>query len=76
VGQARHPRHLAADILLFAIPGGLALVLVGNAQTAAAGLATAAILTASPITGFGALARGALGRLAPAAWPAARGCLP
>ena len=53
--------HLTAGILLIAIPGALALALAGNTLTAAAGLATAVILTASAITSFRALAGGALG---------------
>ena len=48
-------------IPLIAIPGALALALAGNTLTAAAGLATAVILTASAITSFRALAGGALG---------------
>jgi hypothetical protein len=60
------PGHLAAGLLLIAVPGGLALILTGSALTAAAGLATAAILTATAITGFRALATGALDRPAPA----------
>jgi hypothetical protein len=48
--------------LLIAVPGGLVLILAGNTLTAAAGLATSAILTASAITGFRALAGGALSR--------------
>jgi hypothetical protein len=59
------PGHLVAGILLITVPGGLALVLAGNALTAAAGLATAAILTASAVTGFRALAAGTLGSPAP-----------
>lgn len=61
------PGHLAAGILLIAVPGALAIFLASSALTAAAGLATAAILTASAITGFRALATGTLGRPAPAA---------
>jgi hypothetical protein len=53
--------HLTAGILLIVIPGILAVVLAGNTLTAAAGLATAVILTASAIIGFRALARGTLG---------------
>ncbi len=52
----------AAGILLIAVPGGLALALAGSTLTAAAGLATAVILTVSAVTGFRALARGTLGR--------------
>jgi hypothetical protein len=59
--RLRTPGHLAAGILLIAVPGGLALALTGNTLTAAAGLATATILTASAITGFRALSRGKLG---------------
>lgn len=60
--RLRTPGHLAAGIALIAIPSGLALALSGNTLTAAAGLATAVILTASAITGFRALASGTLGR--------------
>ncbi len=60
--RLRTPGHLAAGILLIAVPGGLALALAGSMLTAAAGLATAVILTASAVTGFRALARGTLGR--------------
>ena len=63
--RLRTPGHLAAGILLIAVPGGLALALTGNTLTAAAGLATAAILTASAITGFRALGRGELGARPP-----------
>jgi hypothetical protein len=59
------PGHLAAGILLIAVPSALALVLAGSTLTAAAGLATAAILTSSAITGFHALATGTLGSPAP-----------
>jgi hypothetical protein len=59
------PGHLVAGILLIVVPGGLALALAGNSLTAAAGLATAAILIASAATGFRALASGALGSAAP-----------
>jgi hypothetical protein len=59
--RLRTPGHLTAGILLIAVPGGLAIALTGNTLTAAAGLATAAILTASAITGFRALASGTLG---------------
>ncbi len=59
------PGHLAAGILLIAVPGALALALTGNTLTAAAGLVTAVILTASAITGFRALASGALDTPAP-----------
>ncbi len=59
--RLRTPSHLAAGILLIAVPGGLALALAGNTLTAAAGLATAVILTASAITSFRALASGQLG---------------
>jgi hypothetical protein len=65
--RLRTPGHLAAGILLIAVPGGLALALAGHTLTAAAGLATAVILSASAITGFRALAGGTLG----GAWPAA-----
>jgi hypothetical protein len=58
--------HLAAGVLLIAVPAGLALVLTGNTLTAATGLATAAILLASAITGFRALASGTLTTPAPA----------
>jgi hypothetical protein len=58
----RTPGHLTAGILLIAVPGGLAVALTGNTLTAAAGLATAVILTASAVAGFRALARGTLGR--------------
>jgi hypothetical protein len=54
------PGHLAAGILLITVPAALALTLTGNTLTAAAGLATAAILAASAITGFRALATGVL----------------
>ena len=54
------PGHLAAGILLIAVPGGLALALAGSSLTAATGLATAAILIASAVTGFRALASGTL----------------
>src|SRR6266568_238682 len=60
------PGHLTAGILLIAVPGALALALTGNTLTAAAGLATAAILIGSALTGFRALASGALGPLPPA----------
>ena len=53
--------HLTAGILLIAVPGALALTLTGNALTAAAGLATAAILASSALAGFRALTSGALG---------------
>lgn len=59
--RLRTPGHLAAGTLLIAVPGGLALTLAGSTLTAAAGLATAVILTASAITGIRALARGELG---------------
>ena len=59
------PGHLVAGILLIVVPGGLALVLAGSSLTAAAGLATAAILIVSAATGFRALASGALGSAAP-----------
>ena len=59
--RLRTAGHLTAGILLIAIPGALALALAGNTLTAAAGLATAVILTASAITSFRALAGGALG---------------
>lgn len=52
--------HLAAGILLIAVPGALALMFTGSTLTATAGLATAAILTGSAIIGFHALASGAL----------------
>jgi hypothetical protein len=58
--------HLAAGVLLIAVPAGLALALTGNTLTAATGLATAAILLASAITGFRALASGTLTTPAPA----------
>jgi hypothetical protein len=58
--------HLAAGVLLIAVPAGLALALTGNTLTAATGLATAAILLASGITGFRALASGTLTTPAPA----------
>jgi hypothetical protein len=54
------PGHLIAGILLIAVPVALAVALTGNTLTAAAGLATAAILVASAIVGFRALASGAL----------------
>jgi hypothetical protein len=54
------PGHLVAGIMLIIVPGGLALTLTGSPLTAAAGLATAAILTASAAAGFRALARGTL----------------
>ena len=59
------PGHLAAGILLIVVPGGLALALTGSSLTAAAGLATAAILIASAATGFRALASGTLAPPAP-----------
>jgi hypothetical protein len=59
--QLATPGHLVAGLLLIAIPGGLALVLTGNSLTAAAGLATAAILVATAVTAFRALAGGELG---------------
>lgn len=55
------PGHLTAGILLIAVPGGLACGLSGSTLTATAGLATGAILTASAVTGFRALASGQLG---------------
>jgi hypothetical protein len=58
------PGHFSAGILLIAVPGGLALALAGNSLTAA-GLATAAILIASAVTGFRSLASGTLGSPAP-----------
>jgi len=58
--------HLAAGVLLIAVPAGLALALTGNTLTAATALATAAILLASAITGFRALASGTLTTPAPA----------
>ena len=60
------PGHLTAGILLIAVPGGLALALAGSSLTAATGLATAAILIASAVTGFRALASGTLTPPAPA----------
>jgi hypothetical protein len=60
------PGHLTAGIALIVIPGGLALVLSGNSLTASAGLATAAILIVSAITGFRSLANGSLGLPPPA----------
>ncbi len=54
------PGHLTAGILLITVPAALALTLTGNTLTATAGLATAAILIGSAITGFHALASGAL----------------
>jgi hypothetical protein len=63
------PGHLAAGILLIAVPSTLALILAGSPLTAAAGLATAAILTASAITGFRALATGTLGSPPPVTRP-------
>ena len=60
------PGHLTAGIALIAIPAGLALGLTGNTLTAAAGYATALILTASAITGFRALTSGALPHPGPA----------
>jgi hypothetical protein len=61
------PGHLAAGILLIAVPGGLALALTGSTLTAAAGLATAAILAGGSLAGFRALTSGALGSPSPAA---------
>lgn len=58
--------HLAAGVLLIAVPAALALALTGNTLTAATALATAAILLASAITGFRALASGTLTTPAPA----------
>jgi hypothetical protein len=60
------PGHLAAGILLIAVPGALALTLTGNTLTATAGLATAAILVGDAIAGFHALTSGALGTPPPA----------
>ncbi len=60
------PGHLTAGILLIAVPGALALTLTGNALTATAGLATAAILVGGAITGFHALASRALDTPPPA----------
>lgn len=54
------PGHLTAGILLIAVPGSLAFFLTGGMLTATSGLATAAILIGSAITGFHALASGAL----------------
>jgi hypothetical protein len=54
------PGHLTAGILLIAVPGALAFALTGDMLTATTGLATAAILIGSAITGFHALASGAL----------------
>lgn len=59
------PGHLAAGILLIAVPGGLALALAGSSLTAVAGITTAAILTAAAVAGFRTLASGALGSPAP-----------
>jgi len=61
------PGHLAAGILLIAVPGGLAFALTGSTLTAAAGLATAAILVGGALVGFRALTSGALGSPPPAA---------
>ncbi len=55
------PGHLAAGILLIAIPVALAVPLTGDTLTAAAGLATGAILTASAYVGLHALTSGRLG---------------
>jgi hypothetical protein len=44
--------HLIAGILLIAVPAALALALTGATLTAAAGLATAAILAGSACAGF------------------------
>jgi hypothetical protein len=60
------PGHLAAGVLLIVVPGALALTLTGNTLTAAAGLASAAILIGSGLTGFRALTSGALGTPPPA----------
>ncbi|HEX9359766.1 MAG TPA: hypothetical protein VF933_38905 [Streptosporangiaceae bacterium] len=60
------PGHLTAGILLITVPAALALTLTGNTLTATAGLATAAILIGSAITGFHALASGALNTPPPA----------
>jgi hypothetical protein len=59
------PGHLAAGILLIAVPGGLALALAGSSLTAVAGITTAAILAGAAVAGFRALASGALGSPAP-----------
>jgi hypothetical protein len=61
------PGHLAAGVLLIVVPGGLAFALTGTALTAAAGLATAAILAGGALVGFRALTSGALGSPPPAA---------
>lgn len=55
------PGHLAAGVALIVVPGALAFGLSGSVLTATAGLATGAILTASAIVGFRALASGRLG---------------
>ena len=60
------PGHLTAGILLIAIPGALALALTGSTLPAAAGYATALILTASALTGFRALTSRALRHPGPA----------
>lgn len=60
--RLRTTGHLAAGILLIAVPGALALALTGNTLSAATALATAVILTASAVAGFRALASGTLGR--------------
>lgn len=54
------PGHLTAGILLIVVPGSLAFFLTGGMLTATSGLATAAILIGSAITGFHALASGAI----------------
>jgi hypothetical protein len=59
-------RRMAADVAAQELPAwpahrALALTLAGNALTATAGLATAAILASSALAGFRALTSGALG---------------
>jgi hypothetical protein len=60
------PGHLLAGILLIVVPGSLAFALTGSTLTAAAGLATAAILVGGALAGFRALTSGALGSPPPA----------
>jgi len=54
------PGHLAAGMLLIAIPVALALTLTGTTLTSTSGLVTAAILAGSAYTGFRWLVRGSV----------------
>ena len=58
--QLTTPGHLTAGILLITIPAALAIPLAGHTLTAAAGLTTGAILTASALVGFRGLTSGKL----------------